>query len=365
MGQYYKTVNVTKNQFVERKITGKNDFDFAKLTETAWIKNNSMGGLLIGLLFDAQSVAMIPETWHKLTNDNFAWGAWSGDVVVRAGDYDEDESLITNQQRNQVQHARAHTEEWSWIVNNRHESQFRTIPAQQKYIDHLIASQLDDLKWTHDAMHSNFLNDNLDTEHEGVLTSEQTERIDTKMSELRHTQIANEKALKDEFNTQKSRFLTDTVNLYDLCCLAIYKELSFKFTKSITTSKIYLVNYTKRQFVSMNNYLKQKCINNDGWIMHPLPLLIAKTNGVGGGDYNGINQQWVGYWAGDSIATSFFKPNFNEFVEILPFFTEDFKLVELIEQYLKDLGHVQANQLIPTSELCNDLFDKYLLEHSK
>ena len=75
MGQYYKTVNVTKNQFVERKITGKNDFDFAKLTETAWIKNNSMGGLLIGLLFDAQSVAIIPEAWRNLTNDNFVWGA--------------------------------------------------------------------------------------------------------------------------------------------------------------------------------------------------------------------------------------------------------------------------------------------------
>ena len=36
-------------------------------------------------------------------------------------------------------------------------------------------------------------------------------------------------------------------------------------------------------------------------IIHPLPILIAMGNGLGGGDYEGINMDMVGRWACDEI----------------------------------------------------------------
>lgn len=46
---------------------------------------------------------------------------------------------------------------------------------------------------------------------------------------------------------------------------------------------------------------KARCNNND-WILHPLPLLTAVGNGLGGGDYYGINKDQVGGWAWCTIS---------------------------------------------------------------
>ena len=51
-----------------------------------------------------------------------------------------------------------------------------------------------------------------------------------------------------------------------------------------------------------------KSLNKSGWAMHPLPLLTAIGNGLGGGDYRGVNEEHIGMWAGDLIGVSSIAP---------------------------------------------------------
>lgn len=54
----------------------------------------------------------------------------------------------------------------------------------------------------------------------------------------------------------------------------------------------YLVNHTKKIYLNCDDYKLRS--NNCGWVIHPLPLLTAIGNGLGGGDYYGINKDQVG-----------------------------------------------------------------------
>lgn len=63
----------------------------------------------------------------------------------------------------------------------------------------------------------------------------------------------------------------------------------------------YLVNHTKQTYIDCDEY-KKESIDRYGWCMHPLPLLTAIGNGLGGGDYDGINMQYIGSWANDLIS---------------------------------------------------------------
>lgn len=70
----------------------------------------------------------------------------------------------------------------------------------------------------------------------------------------------------------------------------------------------YLINHTKKLYLE---------IPKEGeWIIHPLPLLTAISNGRGGGDYRGINEDCTGGWCGDEIEISNEAPNGYERVEI-------------------------------------------------
>lgn len=62
---------------------------------------------------------------------------------------------------------------------------------------------------------------------------------------------------------------------------------------------LYLVNHTKKIYLDCNKYRKE-CAS-DGWIVHPLPLLTAIGNGLGGGDYRRDDSD-VGSWANDVIS---------------------------------------------------------------
>lgn len=71
-----------------------------------------------------------------------------------------------------------------------------------------------------------------------------------------------------------------------------------------------LINHTKKQVLDLTDYYNKAIINyhdegrDDSWVIHPLPLLTAMGNGLGGGDYRGskaINQNDVGIWAGDLL----------------------------------------------------------------
>jgi hypothetical protein len=57
----------------------------------------------------------------------------------------------------------------------------------------------------------------------------------------------------------------------------------------------YLINYDKKEFVD-----KTKSPINDGWQIHPLPLLTCEGNGRGGGDYRG-DSDLIGVWSRDTI----------------------------------------------------------------
>ena len=71
-----------------------------------------------------------------------------------------------------------------------------------------------------------------------------------------------------------------------------------------------LINHTKKQFLDLTEYYDNNVINfaengrPNSWVIHPLPLLTAFGNGLGGGDYRGknaLNIDDVGLWAGDLL----------------------------------------------------------------
>lgn len=82
----------------------------------------------------------------------------------------------------------------------------------------------------------------------------------------------------------------------------------------------YIVNHSKGLYIDIAHYMKMNDKYNDdeGWIVHPLPLLTAIGNGRGGGDYRGYNSNLVGTWATDLIEYSHEKPRI--YTEFLPLF---------------------------------------------
>lgn len=73
----------------------------------------------------------------------------------------------------------------------------------------------------------------------------------------------------------------------------------------IGTSQLVIVNHTKKQYIDLGEWW-ELChfydkYNGYDWCIHPLPLLTACGNGLGGGDYCGLNEKMCGYWAFDYI----------------------------------------------------------------
>ena len=79
----------------------------------------------------------------------------------------------------------------------------------------------------------------------------------------------------------------------------------------------YIVNLTKKEYVKIPNKTKGKLT------VHPLPLLTADGNGLGGGDYR-IEDERVGSWKFDKIGvTKDIKP-YKDFKEVYGFFELDY-----------------------------------------
>ena len=69
--------------------------------------------------------------------------------------------------------------------------------------------------------------------------------------------------------------------------------LNEKFIENMDRYR-YIINHTKKLYVD-----KKKCKN----IIHPLSLLVTDNcNGMGGGDYRGINEELCGTWTRDIIS---------------------------------------------------------------
>ena len=84
----------------------------------------------------------------------------------------------------------------------------------------------------------------------------------------------------------------------------------------IVESGRYIVNHTKRQYVDKDVVPKDE----EGWKVHPLPLLTCEGNGRGGGDYREDNSH-IGDWARDKISIEKEEPK--DFLEICPHFIMD------------------------------------------
>lgn len=87
-------------------------------------------------------------------------------------------------------------------------------------------------------------------------------------------------------------------DLYDIC--EPYEQKRHRFFK-VPKSFRYLVNHTKKLYLD-----KKTMPSNDGWRVHPLPILTCEGNGRGGGDYfyakSAEEERAVGSWARDVIS---------------------------------------------------------------
>ena len=64
----------------------------------------------------------------------------------------------------------------------------------------------------------------------------------------------------------------------------------------------YLINLDTKEYIDFTEYCEAASIgqfDNDGWAVHPLPLLTANSNGQGGGDYyhEYPNYDMCGMWS--------------------------------------------------------------------
>lgn len=79
----------------------------------------------------------------------------------------------------------------------------------------------------------------------------------------------------------------------------------------------YIINEDKKLFIDTNRLVPDQ----DGFIIHPLPLLICEGNGEGLGDYHGTCEDKVGTWARDVVVTSDNRPD-KTYKEVLYKFKE-------------------------------------------
>lgn len=114
-------------------------------------------------------------------------------------------------------------------------------------------------------------------------------------------------------------------NLHEMAWHSL-KEYTLNKQK-INYAKYFLVNHTKNIYLDFDKYINYNSYNDkyfEGWCLHPLSLLTALGNGLGGGDYHGINESEIGSWAWDCISLEE-KEKFNntEFLEVSYEFKEN------------------------------------------
>ena len=67
----------------------------------------------------------------------------------------------------------------------------------------------------------------------------------------------------------------------------------------------FIYNISRNEYIDMSTYIKRSMedVSSEGYIscLHPLPILTSTSNGQGGGDYYGINEDYAGRWCYDEI----------------------------------------------------------------
>ena len=65
--------------------------------------------------------------------------------------------------------------------------------------------------------------------------------------------------------------------------------------KGIDIDGKFFINHEQKSYVDIDEYIAKS--NDSEWVINPISLLTAIGNGRGGGDYGGINEEYVGKWA--------------------------------------------------------------------
>ena len=127
----------------------------------------------------------------------------------------------------------------------------------------------------------------------------------------------------------EKKLLVEGINLYSLANNVgklthdedIPKDKSkydYNFKKIAPLKAKYLINYDKKEFVDKSKTPK----DNDGWRIHPLPLLTCEGNGRGGGDFRG-ESELIGRWSRDKIGVASRKADIpKDFKEVIFDLTE-------------------------------------------
>ena len=85
-------------------------------------------------------------------------------------------------------------------------------------------------------------------------------------------------------------------NVYDRCKDSNKVPKDEVYPVSVLASR-YVINHSKKEYVDKTKIIP----DNDGWYIHPLPLLTCEGNGRGGGDFRG-DSDLIGSWARDLIS---------------------------------------------------------------
>ena len=99
-------------------------------------------------------------------------------------------------------------------------------------------------------------------------------------------------------------------NLYTLA-----KEIKINLHNGSSAGR-YIINHSLKEYVDKEKAPKDE----EGWSVHPLPLLTCEGNGRGGGDYR-IDNDSIGYWARDRISVENSIPE--GYTELIPNFEMD------------------------------------------
>lgn len=110
-------------------------------------------------------------------------------------------------------------------------------------------------------------------------------------------------------NCDLRRITNHHVSTKDVWREGFYPEHEFKFKGKFDHKGKFLVNHTKKRYLSYDDYVAlsggRAAFN---YTFDPLPLLTAVGNGLGGGDYHGENEDKIGLWAYDKLEITGKKP---------------------------------------------------------
>tara|TARA_R100000808_G_C2126645_1_gene136766 strand:- start:857 stop:1366 length:510 start_codon:yes stop_codon:yes gene_type:complete len=93
------------------------------------------------------------------------------------------------------------------------------------------------------------------------------------------------------------------------------KEIQVEKPMTLSAGR-YIINHTDKEYVDKDIVPEDE----EGWKVHPLPLLTCEGNGRGGGDYRKDNN-WIGAWARHRISVENSIPE--GYTELIPYFEMD------------------------------------------